>query len=208
MSPPLIRRDDSMRRQFSGTNVAALAGLVIGIAMLAAPASAQPRWGRARTPRAGACFYRDAGYRGDYFCLEAGESVSSMPRGMNDAISSIQTFGDVEVEVYQDDVYRGRAKRFESSVRNLGDDGWNDRLSSVRVSRRGDGRDRDERRRSVRMTQAAAEDIVRRAYQSVLKRDPDPASRGFLDRVLNDGWSQVDVERELRNSDEYKNRRR
>src|SRR6185295_19501547 len=115
-------------------------------------------------------------------------------------ISSMQTFGDVEVEVYQDVDFRGRARRFDSSVRNLAEEGWNDRLSSVRVSRRGGGRDRDGRDRDGRdrddrrpsgMTQARAEDIVRRAYQSVLKRDPDPASRGFVDRVMRDGWTQV-----------------
>jgi hypothetical protein len=128
---------------------------------------------------------------------------------MNDEISSMQTFGDVDVEVYQDVDFRGRSRRFGSSVRNLAEEGWNDRLSSVRVSRRGndrDGRDRDDRRPSA-MTQARAEDIVRRAYQSVLKRDPDPASRGFVDRVLKDGWSQTDVERELRNSEEYRRKR-
>jgi hypothetical protein len=185
---------------------AIVSGLLFGLALIAQPASAQPRWGRPREPRAGACFYKDARFRADYFCLEAGERLETMPRGMNDQISSIQTFGDVDVEVYQDVDFRGRSRRFGSSVRNLADDGWNDRLSSVRVSRRGNGRDRDDRRPSG-MTQARAEDIVRRAYQSVLKRDPDPASRGFVDRVLNDGWSQVDVERELRNSDEYKRKR-
>ena len=199
--------DLTMPQRVSLRRVAIASGLLCGLALIAQPVSAQPRWGRPRTPRAGACFYRDAGYRGDYFCVEAGESISSLPRGLNDEISSIQTFGDAEVEVFQDISYRGRARRFDSSVRNLRDDGWNDRLSSVRVSRRGGGRDRDDRRRPARLTQAQAEDIVRRAYQSVLKRDPDPGSRGFLDKVLNDGWTQVDVERELRNSDEYRRKR-
>jgi len=205
MSNP--KSDVTVQQRLTLSRAAILSGLLFGLALGARPASAQPRWGRPREPRAGACFYKDARFRGDYFCLEPGERIETMPRGMNDEISSIQLFGDIDVEVYQDVDFRGRAKRFGSSVRNLADEGWNDRLSSVRVSRRGGGgRDRDDRRPSG-MTQARAEDIVRRAYQSVLKRDPDPASRGFVDRVLNDGWTQVDVERELRKSDEYRRRR-
>jgi hypothetical protein len=208
-----------MQRRLNGTGAAAMAGLVIVLVMVASPAAAQPRWGRPRSPRAGACFYRDAHFRGDYFCVAAGEDVPEMPRGMNDEISSIQTFGDVEVEIYQDVRYRGRAKRFSSGVGNLGDD-WNDRLSSIRVSRLRDGdrgrdrdRDRDrydgrdDRGRHEVVTRPQAEDIVRRAYLSVLKREPDPASRGFVDRVLNERWTQADVERELRNSDEYRRKR-
>jgi hypothetical protein len=58
------------------------------------------------------------------------------------------------------------------------------------------------------MTRAKAEDIVRRAYLSVLKREPDSGSRGYVDRVLRDKWTQQDVERELRKSAEYRNRNR
>ena len=42
---------------------------------------------------------------------------------------------------------------------------------------------------------------MRRAYQSVLGRAPDAASRGFVDHVLRDHWSEADVARELRKSD-------
>jgi hypothetical protein len=73
---------------------------------------------------------------------------------------------------------------------------------------------RDELRRSPEfrenstMTYAKAQDVVRRAYLEVLKREPDPASRPFVDKVFRDHWTQQDVERELRNSAEYRNRRR
>jgi hypothetical protein len=49
-----------------------------------------------------------------------------------------------------------------------------------------------------------AQAIVRSAYQGVLGRDPDPASGGWVDRVLNDQWSQQQLENELRNSAEYR----
>lgn len=56
------------------------------------------------------------------------------------------------------------------------------------------------------MTREQAEQIVRRAYLSVLRREPDSGSRGYVDRVLRDHWNEADVARELRHSDEYRNR--
>ena len=63
-----------------------------------------------------------------------------------------------------------------------------------------------EYRQKNAMTREQAEEIVRRAYQSVLGRDPDPSGRGYVDRVLKDHWTERDVARELRNSDEYRNK--
>jgi hypothetical protein len=52
-----------------------------------------------------------------------------------------------------------------------------------------------------------AQNIVRRAYQNVLGRDPDPAGMSsYKVRVTRDRWTQSDVERELRKSDEYRNK--
>jgi hypothetical protein len=58
------------------------------------------------------------------------------------------------------------------------------------------------------MTREKAEQIVRRAYLSVLNREPDAGSRGYVDRVLRDHWNEADVARELRHSDEYRNKYR
>jgi hypothetical protein len=186
-------------------------GWTIGFLLLAVPPLwAQPRWGRPRVPRSGACFYRDPNFRGEYFCADIGDDISSMPSGMNDEISSIRTFGNAEVEVFQDTRYRGRSERFGASVQNLKQDGWNDKLSSIRITRRG-GRDRNsdqrDNDRNSGMARSRAEDIVRRAYQTVLRREPDPASSGFVERVIRDGWTQADVERELRKSEEYRRKR-
>jgi hypothetical protein len=54
------------------------------------------------------------------------------------------------------------------------------------------------------MTREQAQTVVRSAYRNVLGRDPDPASAGFVDRVFNDHWSQQQIENELRNSAEYR----
>ena len=54
------------------------------------------------------------------------------------------------------------------------------------------------------MTREQAQAIVRSAYQNVLGREPDPGSAGYVDRVFKDHWSQQQVENELRNSVEYR----
>ncbi|HUK35559.1 MAG TPA: peptidase inhibitor family I36 protein [Vicinamibacterales bacterium] len=238
-------------------------------------AAAAQRWGRDRFPDSGACFFRDAEFRGDYFCVRAGDDVGRLPDEMNDAISSIRVFGRAEVTVYKDARFNGGSVRFNASVSNLKDAGWNDRISSMRVQfiqgggdfRPGDrpddrggnrdnrrissdeadrivrrayqdvlGRDPDEGglrqyrsriidngwteeqvRNSLRdspeyrarttMTRAKAEDIVRRAYLNILKREPDSGAEGYINNVLRNNWSQEDVERELRKSPEFRNRR-
>ena len=240
----------------------------IGVLAASSPAMAQ-RWGRERTPGDGVCFYEHADYRGDYFCVRTGENLGSLPAGMNDRISSIRIFGRAQVEVFKDYRFEGRSARFDYDVRNLREDNWNDRISSLRVrhgsSRRdhdrsggygSSGRDREDPDRIVRrayqdvlnrepdgaglrlyrsrilddgwteadvrealrrspehrerntMTRDRAEEIVRRAYLSVLGRAPDSGSRGYVDKVLRDKWTQHDVERELQRSPEYRNRNR
>jgi hypothetical protein len=296
-------------------------------------ADAQPRWGRSGMPRAGACFYRDFNFRGDYFCAAPGEHIAFLTGGMNDQISSIRTFGDTEVTLFQDARFRGRWTRLEGDVRNLRSEGWNDRLSSIRVSRGwgrtrnyGSGRDRwgvgrietrewredqderdyrgdrggrgdtssryeprsDDRRdnsgvyrndpsdrrdsgpgrgtqgrrsgenadvvirrlyqeilqrepdapgltlyrdrmnnenwseqdvreallkspeyrqKSAAMNEQKAQEIVARAYRSVLGREPDPASRVYVDKILRERWTEADVQRALRDSPEFRNKR-
>ena len=216
----------------------------------------------------GACFYQNPNYGGSSFCVRAGETLESMPRGMNDRVSSIRTFGGSAVTVYQDVSFGGPSERFDGDVPDLRQTDWNDRVSSIRVQadtygNRGGysgrstrnatqivrrayrdvlGREpdaeglryyrsqiidegwteaqvrRDMRRSdefkvrtsdetsSIGMTRARAQTIVRSAYRTVLNREPDPASESYVEHVLRDGWSRVDVERDLRRSVEYQNR--
>jgi peptidase inhibitor family I36 len=97
--------------------------------------AAQIRWGNPEAPRDGVCFYEDADFRGRSFCARAGEDIPEMPRGMNDRISSMRLFGPTEVVVFRDSRFRGESARFWTDVRNLRREGWNDIVSSVRVSR-------------------------------------------------------------------------
>jgi hypothetical protein len=116
---------------------ATLAALLAALASMAL--FAQPRWGRGALPRAGVCFYQDANFEGNYFCVQRGEDLASMPPGMNDRISSLRTFGNVNVVVFKDVRFRGASARFDNDVRNLRSQGWNDLISSVRVNRGGWG---------------------------------------------------------------------
>ena len=94
---------------------------------------AQPRWGRDRVPNQGACFYKDAEFRGQYFCVNQGQQLSSLPNNMGDEISSVRVYGNAEVTVYRDASMRGRSARFISDVRDLKREGWGDQISSVDV---------------------------------------------------------------------------
>jgi hypothetical protein len=131
--------------------------LALGVSSLcvAAPASAQPQWGREQFPQTGACFFEDRNFGGRYFCVRPGEQLRSMPSGMGDRVSSIRLLGASEVTVFRDSDMRGRSALFTRDITDLRDDGWNDSISSVAVTSyygnngngrgRGRGRNRDSR---------------------------------------------------------------
>ena len=190
----------------------AVVGLVLALPSLA---SAQ-RWGRERFPQSGACFFQDANFRGDYFCVPAGANVAAVPDDMNDKISSIRIFGRAEVVVFRDTRFRGDSQRFRGDIRDLRGEGWNDRMSSMRVDVEGrpaGGGDRfgdlqDERRGRDRRTDDA-DRIIKRAYQDVLGRDPDPAGlEQYRSRVIDDHWNEQQVRDSIRNSPEFRDRLR
>jgi hypothetical protein len=90
-----------------------------------------PAWGRQTYPREGACFFEDANFRGDYFCIPRGGTYTSLPRGFNDRISSVRVFG-AGVRVYQDRDFRGRSTEIHRDLSNLRGN-WRDSVSSIRV---------------------------------------------------------------------------
>ena len=67
-----------------------------------------------------------------------------------------------------------------------------------------------ERRQTSRaMREEDARAMVRRAYQNILRREPDQSGwDSYTARVMREGWTQADLERTLRNRDEYRNMRR
>lgn len=188
---------------------------VVGL-LLAVPSLAfAQRWGRERFPQSGACFFQDREFRGDYFCVPAGANVGAVPDDMNDKISSIRIFGRAEVFVFRDTRFRGDSGRFRGDIRDLRGEGWNDRISSMRVDlggREDGGRFgdlQDDRRGRDRRGTEDADRIVRRAYQDVLGRDPDAAGlQQYRSRIIDDGWNEQQVRDSIRTSPEFRDRLR
>src|SRR5260221_12672660 len=99
----------------------------------------------------------------------------------------------------------------ETYRRNIIERGWDEQ--DVRTALR-----RSEERRGVtgvgngrvtrqNLSDAEASDIVRRAYLSVLSREPDAnGMRDYKARILNDRWTEQQVVNALRNSDEYRSK--
>jgi hypothetical protein len=155
-------------------------------------------------PRDGACFYENVNFAGNSFCVSAGERLEAVPRGMNDRVSSIRTFGRSEVTVYRDESFGGGSARFDDDVPDLGQSNWNDRVSSVQVRTNAYGRGGYSESRSPK---GGASRIVHRAYRDVLGREPDAEGlRYYRGRIVDDGWTEAQVRQDLRRSDEYKTR--
>jgi len=111
------------------------------------------QWSTAR-PRDGACFFADYNFRGQSFCLAAGQNASSVPSGLNDRIRSIRVFGRARVQFFNDSNFRGVSGSTSRDINDLRqlqlpDDrskNWNVRISSVQIDGGGfGGHDRDDR---------------------------------------------------------------
>ena len=92
------------------------------------------RWGSGPLPRAGVCFFENTNFQGQYFCVDPGEELAGVPLGLNDTISSFRIIGNVEVIVFKDVRFSGASGRFATDVRDLRREGWNDLISSLRVT--------------------------------------------------------------------------
>jgi hypothetical protein len=176
--------------------------LAATLAAFAAASTANAQGG-GQVPRDGACFYQDTNYRGQYFCVEAGDELETMPPGANDRVSSIRIFGRADVRIYRDTRFRGESRRITSSVRDLEDDNFDDAISSIRI----EGRSFGGGSRGGQGGSANPELIVRRAYQDILERDPDPTGmRIYRSHIIDDGWTEQQVREDLRRSPEYRER--
>lgn len=98
-----------------------------------------PSWNRRPDPRDGACFYTTAPFRGNHFCVRAGDRLPRLPSNFGDNISSIQIFGRATVVIFNDANFRNgkhTLRRSVADLRNLrfrGGHTWNNRISSIIV---------------------------------------------------------------------------
>jgi hypothetical protein len=163
--------------------------------------------------------YKDSSFRGDSMRFHV--NVTDLGReDFNDTISSvrIELIGDsrgrgaepigqnpeeIVRGAYQDVLERdpdpGGMRLYLS---RLVDNGWTEQQVRIDLRRSPEYRERNT------MTPIKAEEIVRRAYLAVLMREPDQGSRGYVNSVLREGWSESDVKHELRQSPEYRERNR
>jgi hypothetical protein len=88
-------------------------------------------WGNGSVPRNGACFYTDSDYRGERFCLNSNERVSSVGGHYNDRISSIRIFGRARVTIYKNKNYGGSHRTYTNNAPHLGD--LNDEITAIEI---------------------------------------------------------------------------
>jgi hypothetical protein len=170
--------------------------------------------------RADVRVYRDTRFRGESLRLRS--NVADLEdEGFDDAISSIRTEGRsfgggsnggrsgsqnpelIVQRAYQDILERDPDPAGLRIYRShIIDEGWTEQ--DVRA----DLRKSQEYRERTTMTRSKAEEIVRQAYMTVLKREPDAGSQGYVDAIFRKKMSREELERELRNSPEYRNRAR
>lgn len=192
--------------------------LLLGFLAAALTAAAQPRDrrddhgrerdnGHRRGPRV--IVYQDAEYRGDSLVLYPGDSLDNLSGltfegggRLNDRISSVRVEGGAEIYVFADPRHRGAVMRLTESARDLTGrllpgsvtTSWNDRISSLRV----ETRRRDDSR-------ADPEIIIKRAYQDLLGREPDPSGfRDYRSLMIDQGWTEVMVRDNIRRGDEFR----
>lgn len=92
-------------------------------------------------PRQGACFFREAGYRGESVCLATGESLDRLPAGFERNIVSVRVYGHADVVIYEGAEFSGDSEHLWSNVadlasRNIGGDPyrtWNKRIGSIEI---------------------------------------------------------------------------
>ena len=113
--------------------VLALCLLTVSGARAEAAGRHDDQWGSRAMPRSGVCLFKDPDFHGDYFCIESGDNRRTLPNNMRDKVSSLRILGNVNAQVFTDERFKGASGHFLTDVRNLKRQGWNDKISSVRV---------------------------------------------------------------------------
>ena len=119
--------------------------MIVGVSIVAVPASAQP--GRDRNDTDQVCFYRDIQFQGPSWCYRPGDELADL-RNRGNEISSIRVIGRARVIVWDAEQFMGASDEFDRDVADLrlrameGRRDWNDRIDSFQVlgpGRRGGG---------------------------------------------------------------------
>ena len=99
-----------------------------------------PTWNQRPDPRRGACFYTTAPFRGNHFCVRAGDRLPALPGDFGDNISSIRIFGGARVRIFNDRNFSGGSAMVPGDIGDLRQlpfrvgHTWNNRISSIAVN--------------------------------------------------------------------------
>ena len=63
-----------------------------------------------------ACFYRDSGYRGPYFCIGGNDQLDTLPRGRQPELLSVRESAGRNVRVFKDSRFGGDSASLRSHV--------------------------------------------------------------------------------------------
>jgi Protein of unknown function (DUF3011)/Peptidase inhibitor family I36 len=120
--------------------------IVVAVLGVLASSAAWAQFGNSR-PNSGACFYVDYNFRGQSFCMNAGQDAATLPPGFGDRIRSIRVFGRAQVMFFNDSDFRGPSGATSRDINDLRQyplpndprRNWAVRISSVRVTGGGFG---------------------------------------------------------------------
>ena len=169
-----------------------------------------------RPPVGRASFYTELDFRGDVLVVEAGAAIDNLEfvrdprhRPFNDRFRSVRLEGPVRVAVFEHSQFRGAATWLnrttpDLTAYSLGQTdavSWDRAISSLQVEAAPNGPV------FYAWNRRDADRAIRAAYHDILARDPDAAGlRFYLGRLLDAGWSELQLRDALRRSDEFRSR--
>ena len=187
-----------------------LAALALTPALSADPHSPPTR------PAGRATFFTEPDFRGESLVVGAATAIDNLEfvrdgrnRPFNDRFRSVRFEGPVRVAIFEHSQFRGTATWLnrttpDLSAFSLGQSNavtWDRTISSLQVESAPAGPVYHV------WSQRDADRAIRAAYRNVLNRDPDEAGlRFYRGRLLDAGWSELQLQDALRRSDEFKSR--
>jgi hypothetical protein len=192
----------------------ALRFLAAGAALAATALSAQPAQPAPSVGRAS--FYTEPDFRGECLVVEAPNTIDNLEffrdthgRPFNDRFRSVRLEGPVRIALFEHSQYRGASTWLnrsspDLSAYTLGQSdraSWDRAISSLQLEAAPPGPP------FYAWSSRDADRAIRTAYRDVFSRDPDRDGLHFYrGRLLDAGWSEIQLRDALRRSEEFKSR--
>ena len=174
-----------------------------------------------RLPGPCVIFYSEPFFHGERLVVEGDVGMPDLAkvrdergRKWDDRIASVQIEGPFLVTIYDDPRYRGERLELQHSVPDFsrlrhgetGLENWDHRVTAIKVAVF-QPRQPIARSRGYYHSQIEADRAIQAAFREFFGRDADfPGLQMYRRRLLDDGWDEAALHREIRNSREYKSR--